>query len=299
MSLPPRSCISGATSQDILDTAAMLLAQRALEPLLDDAAGAADAAARLAARHRSTPMVGPHAAAAGAADLVRPARGRLDGRASTSGRAARPRCACTSWRCRWVGRWARVAPAIAARRGGASSGWPTRCCLAHDPRSRPASLAGALGGLGRGAREGRPRRHAARPDRRSARCARAGRSGARCVERDGAQAQPGRGACRCSPAPAACRGWSRRCWPAWSRSTSAPPAPGRPSGGPSPSCSGSSAPRPRGRRDLLEQLAGRPGADGREPPAARRGGGAGGAGPELDLGASSELIDRALLAHSR
>jgi 3-carboxy-cis,cis-muconate cycloisomerase len=48
----------GATSQDVLDTAAMLIAQRALGPLLADAADAADAAARLAARYRLTPMVG-------------------------------------------------------------------------------------------------------------------------------------------------------------------------------------------------------------------------------------------------
>jgi 3-carboxy-cis,cis-muconate cycloisomerase len=48
----------GATSQDVLDTAAMLLAQRALSPLLTDAAGAADAAAQLAVRYRLTPMVG-------------------------------------------------------------------------------------------------------------------------------------------------------------------------------------------------------------------------------------------------
>ena len=48
----------GATSQDVLDTAAMLIAQRALRPLLDDAAGAADAAGRLAVRYRLTPMVG-------------------------------------------------------------------------------------------------------------------------------------------------------------------------------------------------------------------------------------------------
>ncbi len=48
----------GATSQDILDTAAMLVARRALAPLLDDLAGAAEAAARLAAEHRDTPMAG-------------------------------------------------------------------------------------------------------------------------------------------------------------------------------------------------------------------------------------------------
>ena len=48
----------GATSQDIVDTAAMLLAQRALDPLLADAAAAADAARELAEAHRDTPMAG-------------------------------------------------------------------------------------------------------------------------------------------------------------------------------------------------------------------------------------------------
>jgi 3-carboxy-cis,cis-muconate cycloisomerase len=38
----------GATSQDVVDSAAMLVAHRALRPLLDDLEGAADAAARLA-----------------------------------------------------------------------------------------------------------------------------------------------------------------------------------------------------------------------------------------------------------
>ena len=48
----------GATSQDILDSAAMLIAYRALGPLLDDLRCAADAAATLAERHRATPMAG-------------------------------------------------------------------------------------------------------------------------------------------------------------------------------------------------------------------------------------------------
>ena len=48
----------GATSQDILDTAAMLVTARALEPLLDDVAAAAHAAAELARLHRDTPMAG-------------------------------------------------------------------------------------------------------------------------------------------------------------------------------------------------------------------------------------------------
>ena len=48
----------GATSQDVLDTALMLIARRALVPLLEDARAAAHAAAGLAERHRRTPMIG-------------------------------------------------------------------------------------------------------------------------------------------------------------------------------------------------------------------------------------------------
>jgi 3-carboxy-cis,cis-muconate cycloisomerase len=48
----------GATSQDILDTAWSLVAFRALGPILDDLAGAAEAAAGLADRHRATPLAG-------------------------------------------------------------------------------------------------------------------------------------------------------------------------------------------------------------------------------------------------
>jgi 3-carboxy-cis,cis-muconate cycloisomerase len=48
----------GATSQDVLDTAAMLVARRALVPLLDDASVAAAACARLAEAHRDSVLVG-------------------------------------------------------------------------------------------------------------------------------------------------------------------------------------------------------------------------------------------------
>jgi 3-carboxy-cis,cis-muconate cycloisomerase len=48
----------GATSQDVLDTAAMLVARRALEALLGDLRSAADAAATLARRHADTPIAG-------------------------------------------------------------------------------------------------------------------------------------------------------------------------------------------------------------------------------------------------
>ena len=78
----------GATSQDIMDTAAMLVARRALAPMLDDLDAAAAALAALAAAHRDTPMPGrtltQHAVpttfglkAAGWRHLVLDARDRL------------------------------------------------------------------------------------------------------------------------------------------------------------------------------------------------------------------------------
>jgi 3-carboxy-cis,cis-muconate cycloisomerase len=48
----------GATSQDIMDTAAMLLARDAIDAILADLTAAADAAARLAGAHRGTLMIG-------------------------------------------------------------------------------------------------------------------------------------------------------------------------------------------------------------------------------------------------
>lgn len=48
----------GATSQDILDTAAMLVARRAVDAVLEDLDAAADAAAGLAEEHRDTVMAG-------------------------------------------------------------------------------------------------------------------------------------------------------------------------------------------------------------------------------------------------
>ena len=47
---------SGATSQDVVDTAAMLVARTALDLILVDLRGAADAAAALARAHRDTPI---------------------------------------------------------------------------------------------------------------------------------------------------------------------------------------------------------------------------------------------------
>jgi 3-carboxy-cis,cis-muconate cycloisomerase len=48
----------GATSQDIVDTASMLVARRALDLILDELAGVAAACAALAETHRATPIAG-------------------------------------------------------------------------------------------------------------------------------------------------------------------------------------------------------------------------------------------------
>lgn len=48
----------GATSQDVIDTAAMLVSRRALGVILDDAAEMSRAGAALARRHVDTPMMG-------------------------------------------------------------------------------------------------------------------------------------------------------------------------------------------------------------------------------------------------
>ena len=58
----PQTAVSavhrGATSQDILDTAAMLMAKRAIDVMLADLAQAAEAAAALAEVHRASIMIG-------------------------------------------------------------------------------------------------------------------------------------------------------------------------------------------------------------------------------------------------
>jgi 3-carboxy-cis,cis-muconate cycloisomerase len=55
---PAGAVHQGATSQDIIDTAAMLLARQSLGVISDDLAAAAAAAARLATGHRDTIMIG-------------------------------------------------------------------------------------------------------------------------------------------------------------------------------------------------------------------------------------------------
>ena len=139
----------GATSQDILDSAAMLVAQRALGPLLDDLRAAADAAAGLAVGHRDTLMAGrtllQHALpitfgfkAAGwteALDEVAGSPGRRPARAARRAARRRRRNAGLARR-RRAARAARVAVELGLAEPG--SPW-------HTDRTRVGELAGALG----------------------------------------------------------------------------------------------------------------------------------------------------------
>ena len=116
------------------------------------------------------------------------------------------------------------------QRSPTSSASTRRCALAHAARPHRRARRRARRRRRRG-RQGRARRHPARPDR--------GRRGPRGARRrldgDAAQAQPGRRDLRARLRQAGARRSSPRCWPRWCRSTSAPPAPGTPSGARSPS----------------------------------------------------------------
>ena len=201
----------GATSQDILDTAGMLVARRALGPLLADLAAAADAAAGLAAAHRDTPMAGrtllqqavPTTFGLKAAGwmvgldeaVARLADGPGTGWPSSS--AARP----APWPVS-AAPGSRSAAGLAAELGLAEPVLPW-----HTDRTRPAELAGALGQAAGVVGQGRPGRDAAGPERgRRGQRGRAGR-----LVGHGAQAEPGRGGQRAGRGGPGARAWSPRC----------------------------------------------------------------------------------------
>ena len=187
----------GATSQDVLDTALVLLARRAIAAIDADLAAAAERAAALAERAPRRRRHGPHADAAGAADDLRAQGGRLAGRRWT---APAPGCAPSSppCRCSTAAPWARWPPVPGAgrrrcgRRSPRSSAWPTTAAPWHTVRLPIADLAGALG---RGRRAWSP------PSRSTSCCmaqtevgrGRRGQRGPRRLLGDAAQEQPGRG----------------------------------------------------------------------------------------------------------
>ena len=152
----------GATSQDVDRHRGDARRPPRAGPILDDLAGAADAAPALADAHRGHADRRPDAAAAGAADHVRAQGGRLAGRRSTRRAGARRRARPgAGGPARRRGRHARRARRPTGRRGRPSSPHElglgrARPALAHRPRRGR-----------RAGRRARRRRRRARQDRRA------------------------------------------------------------------------------------------------------------------------------------
>ena len=203
----------GATSQDVLDTAAMLVAHRALDPLLRDLDAAASAAAAFARDQRDTLMAGrtllQHALpitfgfkaagwlvgldeAAARLDVVRNTRlaVQLGGAAGTLASLGDQGITVMSALAEELGL---AEPAIS---------W-------HTDRTRIGELAGALGDRRRGDRQDRPRRDPAGPDR--------GRRGARGRRAAAARRRSPTSATRSPPCVRSRARTERRPW--WRRSS--------------------------------------------------------------------------------
>ena len=231
----------GATSQDIIDTAAMLMAR-----------GRADRRARRPGRRRGRRRRPggrapghdhdrPDAAAAGRAGDVRPGRGRLADRdrRGQAGPGPGPRPAAR----RAVRRGRRDAGRARRRRARGSaccwprnSGWPRRRCPGTPTGCGSPSWPRRWPGPAPRWRQDGPGRHPAGP-------VRGGRGPRGRRGRGGSSAMPHKRNPVAAVAitrlhPAGCPA----CWPPWplppSRNISAPRAPGTPSGSRSPTCSG-------------------------------------------------------------
>ncbi len=154
----------GATSQDIVDTAAMLVSRRAVALVLAELDRLADGCAALARAHRSTPMAARTLLqqavpttfglkAAGWLVAVLEARGETRRRPRRAARRAARRCRGNPRRPRR--RRTRGRPAL--RRGARARGAPAP--LAHEPPAPRGARRGTGRRRGRG-REGRPRHRA-------------------------------------------------------------------------------------------------------------------------------------------
>ncbi len=235
----------GATSQDVVDTALMLVAKRALAPLLDELAEAADACAELADRHRATLAPGrtllqqalPVTFGLKAANWLTGLDGarreladvRRDVLAVQFGGAVGTLAALGD-------RGLEVGAGLAAELGLADPLLPW-----HTQRLRPARLSCALGAaLGVMGKVGRDVTLLAQTEVAEASEASESRwRGARGLVGDAAQAKSGRSDRGRGLRPAGARAGGDGPRRAWSRSTSAPPAPGSPSGSRCSSCCGS------------------------------------------------------------
>ena len=231
---PPAGCTSAPRARTSLDTAAMLVARRALGPIVADLAGAAEAARAAgggAPRHRARRA---HAAAAGAAGDLRP-EGRGLARGARRGAGATwPACASACPPSSSAAPWAR-SPRSATTASAVAAGMAERLGLAeptvpwHTIRTRPAALACALGVAAGRAGQGGARHRRCSPRPRSARPPRRRRGPGRLLDH-AAQAQPGGGGGHAGLRRAGARARGHHARRPWPRSTSAPPAPGRRSG---------------------------------------------------------------------
>jgi 3-carboxy-cis,cis-muconate cycloisomerase len=141
----------GATSQDVVDTAAMLVVRRALEPILSDTAAAAAACAALAEANRGTPTRGrtllqqaePTTFGLRAAGwLVALHEARLRVSAVRDRAPAVQLGGAVGTLAAFDGRGSRLAAEVARQLGLAVPTLPW-----HTHRGRPAEVAGALGAL--------------------------------------------------------------------------------------------------------------------------------------------------------
>ena len=89
----------GATSQDVIDTAAMLTLRAGIDALLSDLDRAIAGFAKLARQHRDTAGGGADLAAACAADAVRTEACGICRGAASLARAVAAICAAKRWRC--------------------------------------------------------------------------------------------------------------------------------------------------------------------------------------------------------
>jgi hypothetical protein len=168
--VPPEAAAAvhqGASSQDIIDTAVMLIARRVLDAVLADLAAAAGAAAALAEAHRDTIMIGRTLLQQGGPGDVRPGRGRLADRhrRGEAGPGPDPRPAARG-AVRRRGGHAGVAgrgrvPGAGAAGRGARPG-PAGAALAYRPAADGRAGLGAHRSERRSGQD-RERRHAARP----------------------------------------------------------------------------------------------------------------------------------------
>lgn len=135
----------GATSQDIIDTAAMLISQRALAAILDDAGSALTGAVRLAVAHRSTPMVGR--------TLLQAALPTTFGLVAAGWMVGLERATIELERVRDTGLAVQMGGAVGTRAPQLASRVASTLRLAepvlpwHTERTRIAQIAGALGGV--------------------------------------------------------------------------------------------------------------------------------------------------------